>query len=160
MALLFIILILFLGIVFLLLEIIVFPGISVAGILGAVLLVLGIYFAYAYHGNTVGHIVLGGTILAVIVATILAFRYASWRSVSLQTEIKGSVESLKGKGIVVGDEGVTVSRLAPIGSVKIHGNIVEAKSRNGYIDSGETVKVVSLKNNALVVSLVLVAEKE
>lgn len=153
MSLLFIILVLILGITFVLLEIIVFPGISVAGILGAILLIVGIYFAYIYHGNTIGHVTLVGTLVMTIVAAILAFRYASWKKITLETSITSKIESLRNNTVAVGDEVITVSRLAPMGSVKANGRIVEAKSRNGYVDVGKIVKVVKIQNNILIVDL-------
>lgn len=151
MEILFIVLVLFLGIVFILLEIIVFPGVSVAGIAGVVFLVLGVYMAYSHHGNVVGHLTLAGTFVAAVGATALAFRYSSWRKVALQTELEGKVETLKDAGIEPGDEGVALSRLAPMGSAKIKGRIVEAKSRDGYINEGVAVKVVKIKRNTVLV---------
>lgn len=148
----FIILILFLGIVFVLLEVIVFPGISISGIAGIILLALGIYFAYAYHGNVLGHITLGTTLVVAVAATALAFRYSTWRKVTLKTELDGKVDILKGTDIQVEDEGKTVTRLAPMGSAKIKGIIVEAKSREGYVQEGAKVKVVKIQNNTVVVT--------
>lgn len=153
MELLFIILILFLGILFVLLEIIVFPGVSISGIAGIVLLVLGIYLAYSHHGNVVGHITLGSTLVAAISATALAFRYSAWRKVALETELEGKIDALQGVAIRVGDIGKTISRLAPVGSIKIKGRIVEAKSREGYISEGVDVEVIRVRGNTVVVAL-------
>ncbi|PVX51868.1 NfeD-like partner-binding protein [Balneicella halophila] len=151
MELIFIILILLLGIVFVLLEIIVFPGVTVSGIAGIALLTLGIYFAYSDHGNVVGHLTLSGTIVIAIVATALAFRYSAWRKVSLETKIDGQVNLLKDLAIEVGDEGKTLTRLAPVGSIKIQDRIIEAKSRQGYINEGVSVEIVKVMKNAVVV---------
>lgn len=151
MELVFIVLILFLGIIFVLLEIIVFPGLSVSGIAGVVLLVLGIYFAYAHHGNVIGHITLGSTLVVAIAATALAFRYSAWRKVALETELDGKVDILKDTDIQIGDEGKTITRLAPMGSIKIKGRIVEAKSREGYVQEGVAVDVVKIQSNTVIV---------
>lgn len=153
MELIFIILILFLGIVFILLEIIVFPGITISGIAGVLLLTLGIYWAYSHHGSVVGHITLGGTLLVAIAATVVAFRYSAWRRVTLETKLEGKIDSLKDVNIKIGDEGKAVSRLAPMGSIKIDGRIVEAKSREGYISEGAIVKVVKIQSNTVIVTL-------
>ncbi len=151
MELLFVILLLFLGIVFILLEIIVFPGISISGIAGVILLCLGIYFSYAQYGQTVGHITLAGTLLIATVATVLAFRYSAWKKVALETELDGKVDVLKDANLQVGTEGITVSRLAPMGSVKIQGRIFEAKCREGYVENGVAVEVVRIQKNLLLV---------
>lgn len=149
MELIFIILILFIGIIFVLLEIIVFPGVTISGIAGIVMLTLGIYLAYSHHGNTVGHLVLAGTVIAAVGATALAFRYSAWRKVALEKEVDGIVDKLDGIKIEIGDEGKTITRLAPVGSIKINGRIVEAKSRQGYLSEGVMVEVVKIQKNTI-----------
>lgn len=151
MALAFIILILFLGIVFLLLEIFIFPGVSVAGILGIVLLILGIFYAYD-QSSLVGNSALISTLVITTMAIVLGFRYVAWRGVSLEKTLDDKLDMLKNKNIQIGDKATTVSRLAPSGSIKINGTIVEAKSKNGYVEEGKQVEIVKIYNNTLLVT--------
>ena len=51
----------------------------------------------------------------------------------------------------VGDRGVTLSRLSPMGKVEIGGRIYEAKSTDVYIDQRSTVEVVGFENFNVVV---------
>lgn len=140
-----------LGIVAILLEIIVFPGFSVAGIVGVLLLVWGIYMAYEEYGNFVGNITLIGSGALAIIATAIAFRYSSWKKVSLHAEIDSKVETLKDSTIAVGDIGITTSRLAPMGSVKVKGRIVEAKALEGYLAEDIEVEIVKIHSNTVIV---------
>lgn len=140
-----------LGIIAILLEIIVFPGFSVAGIVGVLLLAWGIYLAYDAYGNFVGNITLIGSGALAIIATAMAFRYSSWKRVSLHTEIDSKVETLKGTTIAVGDTGITISRLVPMGSVKVKGRIVEAKAQEGYLEEGREVEIVKIQSNTVIV---------
>ncbi len=151
MELLFVLLLLFLGIVFILLEVIVFPGITISGIAGFILLSLGIYFAYAEYGQTIGHITLAGTVLLAIIAAVLAFRYNAWKKIALETKLEGKINALKDANLQEGDEGITISRLAPMGSVKIQGRIFEAKCREGYLENGVAIEVVRIQPNLLII---------
>jgi membrane-bound ClpP family serine protease len=51
----------------------------------------------------------------------------------------------------VGDKGVAVSRLSPMGKVNIGGKVYEAKSIDAYIDQRCEVEVVDFENFNVVV---------
>ena len=97
-----------LGVIFLLVEIFLLPGMTVSGIAGFVFLVGGIAYAYMYMGA------------------------------------------------VAGNEGITQSRLNPIGKVFINNLIVEAKSINGEMIDEDTAVIV----NKVDWSNILVSRKE
>jgi membrane-bound ClpP family serine protease len=65
-----IIAVILLGVVFMLIEIFLLPGISIAGIAGAIFLIGGIIYAYIFQGSTVGNITLAGT--AVLLAEVFS----------------------------------------------------------------------------------------
>ena len=48
------------GAILVVLEILVLPGINVAGILGFISIIAGVYFGYAYYGGVTGHLILAG----------------------------------------------------------------------------------------------------
>ena len=51
----------------------------------------------------------------------------------------------------VGDIGKTISRLAPMGKVKVNGFIIEAKTNDDFVDEGTEIKIIEiLKTNVLV----------
>jgi membrane-bound ClpP family serine protease len=51
----------------------------------------------------------------------------------------------------VGDKGVSVTRLAPMGNVRIGENILEVTSMSGIINSGEEVEVVMVDDSKVYV---------
>ena len=53
--------------------------------------------------------------------------------------------------VEVGDTGITSSRLAPMGKVKVNGHIVEAKTNDDFIDEGVEVKVLEVMNTNILV---------
>jgi len=63
---------------------------------------------------------------------------------SLHTDIDSKVETVDESKIKIGDKGITISRLAPVGKVKINGETVEAKSLYDFIDEDTEVKVTAV----------------
>ena len=63
----------------------------------------------------------------------------------------GKVDVLKGIALSVGDKGITVSRLAPIGKVRFGTEVVEAKSEDGFIDQAVEVEIVEVSTFGVLV---------
>lgn len=131
-----------LGIAFLLAEIFLIPGLSVAGIAGLVFLISGIAYAYVYIGAMVGNISLIVSIFLLLASFLYFIQSKSLRRISLETNIDAKVDTSDLHKIEVGDEGVTESRLNPIGKVTIKGITVEAKSLTGELIDEDTEVVV------------------
>ncbi len=145
-----------LGVIFLLLEIFLLPGITVSGIAGFVFLIGGIAYAYMYMGPFAGNIslLIAGLLLAG--SFIYFIKSKSLRRISLTTNIDSKVDTSDLNKINIGDEGITQSRLNPIGKVFINNLIVEAKSINGEMIDEDTEVVV----NKVDWSNILVSRKE
>ena len=138
------------AIALLLAEIFLFPGITLAGISGALFAIGGIFLAYA-EGTAVGHATLAFSLLAFGIAFLWLLRSRSFNKVALHTNIDSRLTSSRELGIQPGDEGITLSRLTPIGKARIKGIVVEAKSTNELIDEETPVVVVRVDSyNVLV----------
>ena len=142
-----------LGIVLILLEFFVVPGITVAGIGGLILLISGVALAYSKYGIPGGHYLMAGTMFALIFILIVAFKSKTWNKISLNTAIESKAKEDLSLIIKVGDIGTTVSRLAPSGTVLINDQLVETESRNGFVDENEQVEVIKIKLNKIIVKL-------
>ncbi|NDV47352.1 hypothetical protein D0T49_09875 [Paludibacter sp. 221] len=139
------------GIVFFLVELFLLPGISIAGIVGLLFTGASIYYAYAFVGATAGTITLVGGIILFSLAVWWFMRSKALDKMTLKTDIDGKVDPLQGLDIQVGDKGKTMSRLAPMGKVRINGAVVEAKTNDDFIDPNEEVIVLEVyKTNVLV----------
>ncbi|RLD70106.1 MAG: hypothetical protein DRJ10_20715, partial [Bacteroidetes bacterium] len=134
-----------LGIVLILLEFFVVPGITVAGIGGLILLISGIAMSYLKYGAPGGHYVLLGTSLSLIFILYIAFKSKTWKRISLDTAIVSKAREDLSLKININDEGASVSRLAPVGTVLINDELVEAESRSGFVDENEKIVVVKVK---------------
>jgi len=140
-----------LGIVFFIVEFFFLPGITIAGIVGVLFIAAAVIFAYVNLGSGAGTITLVGGLMFLGFAFWRFMKSKTLDKISLKTEIDEKIEPLKGLNIKPGDEGKTVSRLAPMGKMRINNAVVEAKINDGFIDQGETVVVLEVYNTNVLV---------
>ena len=147
-----IILLIVLGIFLFIVEFLLVPGVTIAGIGGAILMALAVYFAYSTHGNTVGNYTLVATLVLTVGGGVYVLRAKTWKRLMLNKGIDSKVEvGLEEDRIKVGDRGESISRMAPIGRVMINGLIVEGKSHRGFLDQHTPVEVIKVLNTQVVV---------
>lgn len=141
-----------LGIIFMLIEIFLLPGISIAGIVGGALIVGAVVYAYLFLGTTAGTIVLISSLAVLAIAFIWLVKSRSLQKIGLKTNIEESVDNSDLLKIKVGDKGVSLSRLNPIGKIMVNDTIIEGKSIDGsFIDEDIDVEVVKVETyNVLV----------
>ena len=131
------------AILLILAEIFLLPGITLAAIGGVV-------FAYTV-GMWVGHLTLSLSIIAFGVIFAWLLRSRSFNKIALKTDIDSKLTSSRDLGIEPGDEGITLSRLAPIGKARIKGINVEAKSQDELIDENTPIVVIRVDSYNVIV---------
>jgi len=147
-----IILLIVLGILLFVIEFLLVPGITVAGIGGLVLTVLGVYKAFEDYGTVTGIWVLIGTILLSIFVIAFSLRARTWKRFMLNTNVTGKVDDgFIPDSIKAGERGEAVTRLAPMGKAIINGIVREVRSVEGYVDAHSTIEVISVKGNQITV---------
>jgi membrane-bound ClpP family serine protease len=144
-----------LGILLFVIEFLLVPGVTVAGIGGLVLTVLGVYKAFDDFGSTVGIWVLIGTLMLSVFVIAMSLRARTWSRLMLNTNVKGTVDhDITEEQIKAGDRGTTLTRLAPMGKIKVNGIVREAKSLEGYIDEHSNIEVVVIEGTRISVKLI------
>lgn len=132
-----------LGLMLLFAEILIIPGVGVAGILG--LLSMGGSCAYAFMemGQTAGIMVTAVNAVLVVLLTIWVLRAKTWKRLALETNIdaKAVVPEVD---VVPGAKGVSITRLAPMGMARFGDLRLEVTAREGIIDPGVEVEVVEV----------------
>lgn len=142
---------LLLGVALLMAEIFLLPGITIAGIAGAVALISSVVYAFIYMGDTAGYITMAISVIATVGTIIYLIKSKAMDRIALTTNIDGTVDQTDIKKIAVGDRGITASRLNPIGKASFGDVVVEAKSIDGeYIDEDVEVEVIKVEHNVLV----------
>ncbi len=141
------------GLLFLLLEILVIPGTTVAAIIGSALIIFSVYHAYHTHGVMSGHITVGATAIGTILLLVFALRSKTWKKLMLESEVQSIVSQLEEKNIVVGDTGKSISRLAPSGKARINNEIYEVFTNGSFVDPGQEIEVIKILHNKVIVKL-------
>ena len=148
-----IVLLILLGLFLITLELFVIPGITIAGVAGLVFTAAGIYLSYETFGKDIGHLSLGLTVLAFILLLVFALRSGTWNAMKLTTEVNSTVEPISNELIHEGDSGVSVTRLNPVGKVKVNGVTIEARCPDQFLDPESDVTVLKVYKNYIVVKL-------
>ena len=148
----YIVLLVFFGLLFLVAELVLLPGVSIGAVLALVCYGSSVYLAFRDFGPVTGTVVILVILVLSVIATVVSLRAKTWQRFSLKQESRSSsMPVIPAEELQVGDRGVTLSRLSPMGKVEIGGRIYEAKSTDVYIDQRSTVEVVGFENFNVVV---------
>lgn len=151
----YIVLLVFFGLLFLVAELVLLPGVSIGAILSLVCYGSSIYLAFRDFGTLGGVVAIVVILVLSLIATVLSLRAKTWQRFSLKQEIRSSsMPVAPSEELRAGDRGVTVSRLSPMGKVEIGGRIYEAKSLGNYVDPQRDVEVVGFENFSVIVKTI------
>ena len=139
------------AIVLFLVELVVVPGISIAGILAGGCIIFANYYAFANLGTMGGIITLLVSALGCIGSLVWFMRSKTLDRLSLKTDITGTVDRTAEQSVKVGDTGLTTTRLALVGQADIAGHLVEVNSADGFLDEKTPVVVTRITNGTIFV---------
>jgi membrane-bound ClpP family serine protease len=134
-----------------LLEILVIPGMGVAGVLGFLMMAAAVFLSYSRIGTTAGHYVLAGTIIVNLSFLVLALRANTWNRLMLKKNVDSRVNLFNESGIKAGDTGTTISRCAPSGKALINDEFYEVHARSEFIDEDQPIEVIKVEFNKIFV---------
>ena len=154
MTMFYIVLLIVLGLLFLVAELVLLPGVSIGAILALVCYGSSIYLAFRDYGTVAGVVVILAILLLSLVATIISLRAKTWQRFSLKQRVDSSSMPSPDQELQVGDRGMTLSRLSPMGTVEVGGKVYEAKSLTAYVDPRREVEVVGFENFSVIVKTV------
>ena len=139
------------GILLIMVEIFLIPGLTITGIGGAAFSIGGIYYAFRYLGTTAGVITLVSVGLLIGIAFIYLVKSKALDSIALKTDINSTVAAKELTDISEGDTGITISRLNPIGKVRVNNITMEAKTLSEFIDENTAITVIKVFPTQLIV---------
>ena len=140
-----------LGLFFLVAELVFLPGAALGVILSLASYAAATYFAFVRIGMVGGFVTLGIIIVLSLIATIISLRAKTWQRFALKNKVEGQSMQTPAEEVRIGDCGVTISRLSPMGKVLIGGKEYEAKSAEAYIDQRTEVTVIGFENFTIIV---------
>lgn len=148
MSIILIICLILIGLVLIVLELLVFPGTTFAGMLGLGAMGYSVYSAFSTYGGTVGWIVLVAVLFLSMITLVVIFRSRTWRKLQLETALDGKVNR-EAEKVRVGQKGVALSRLAPMGTVELDGEFYEAQSVLSFVDPHSRIRVVKVEGSKI-----------
>jgi membrane-bound ClpP family serine protease len=139
------------GFVLLLVEMFVIPGTSVIGLIGFSALIYGTIRIFTDFGTTAGWIALASVFAVCVILVVWFLKTKSWKKIMLNDKLESKVNTIDEQKIKIGDEGNSMSRLAPMGQASFAGEIFEVQSMDGFIDQRMPIKVVKIENSKIFV---------
>lgn len=142
---------LLIGLALVVVEVVFVPGTTLVGIMGVIFLGAAIMSTYRNYGTDVGFYMLLGTATATAVALFFSFRSQAWSKFANKSAIDSKVNEGLTSSLALGDEGVAVSTLKPMGKVRFNSGEYEVKSLGDYVDVGTKVRIVHIQENQIIV---------
>lgn len=142
--------VLFLGIVFIFLEVFVIPGTTIFGILGSIAVIVAIIFTYRLMGTNYGHLS-----IVISFSVFMIFFYAGRKlmdknDLSLHHELKGKVNEFVAN-VKVGDIGKSYTDIKPNGKAFFNDEKMEVYSNGSYIVKDQDIQVIKINQNKIIV---------
>lgn len=149
------------GVLLLVAELVLLPGISVAGIGSLLAFGAAIFYAFIQYGVLIGLVTLTAAVLLSVLAVFISLRANIWQRLSLKATIDStSTPTPQQNNILVGQTGTTLTRLAPMGKVRVGEVTAEAKTIDGYINPRQSVEVIGFENTVVIVRAVHYKQQE
>ena len=138
------------GIVLMIAEILLIPGVGIAGIFGLLSMGGSCWYAFYEFGTVTGGIVTGVTAIVLVSFAIVVLRAKTWKRMTLNTIIESKVNQVKME-LRVSDKGKTITRLAPMGSARFGNEVVEVKALEGMIDPNVDIEICMIDDGKIYV---------
>ena len=142
------------GLLLMFAEILIIPGVGIAGILGVAAMAGSCVYAFLEIGQTAGVIVTAVNAVLLVLITIWVLRAKTWERLALATNIDSKAIVPEAE-VVPGTVGVTITRLAPMGTARFGDLRLEVTAREGIIDPGVEIEVVEVDGIKVYVAAVI-----
>lgn len=142
------------GLALIVIEMIFIPGTTIVGIIGLICLIAGLVMSFNNFGSSVGWLTTGGTAILSTGVFIFSFRSGAWKRFALKQSIDSKVNEGTPINVEVGDEGVALSALRPIGKGEINGQVLEVRSFGELVDAESKIRVAKVEKRKIFVELI------
>lgn len=139
------------GLILLLVEILFIPGTTVVGVLGFLVGLAGLAYAFLTFDYSLAMGISGVAVILNFAAVWYGFNSGVWKKFSLKSSLSGGAFDGRTSGLQVGMSGKTVSDIKPFGKALFRDELYEVKSESGFIEVGKTVEIVKIENNKIIV---------
>ncbi len=130
------------------LELVAIPGTAIVGMCGVGLIIYGILEVFAEYGTFWGLLSMIISLAICIGLLVYSLRSKTWKRFSLNKEIDSKVNTIESP-VSVGDVGITVTRLAPMGMAEINSQRLEVYTSAMYVDPQTPIVVEAIEGNRI-----------
>lgn len=143
------------GIILMLVEMLLVPGVGVAGFASFLALGASCWYTFTCIGTAAGWWITSFVIVLLIVMIVVILRSRTWRKFELKTEVDSKVNE-EPELVKAGERGVALTRLAPRGTGRFGSVSCEVKSAdNSMVDAGTPLEIVSIEDNQVIVKPII-----
>ena len=148
-----IILLSILGLILIVAEVILIPGIFVTGLIGLGCTIGACYLAFDAFGATSGWIVSMANIATCIVVLLLTLRSKTWKKMTLSTTLTdtAATNGAAEEALFIGQSGQTLSRINPMGKAQFGDDTFEVIAQDGWIDAQTIVEIIRIEDHKIYV---------
>lgn len=140
-----------LGIILVLVEILLIPGITFFGVIGGILMLLGIILSYISFGSTMGNYTLLSTAIVSVVIVLLSFKLKLWNRFVIKSTLEGKANVIDNANINIGDIITTTSKLQPVGTAIINNQKLEVSTKGEFVETNKKVEIIKIVQNKIIV---------
>ena len=139
------------GLILIVAEIIFVPGTTIVGVIGFGSLISGVGLSFQYFGREVGWITVGGAAVCTCLVLYLSFKTNVWKRFALKSSMDSKVNEGEMEGLIIGQEGITLSALRPIGKAEFNGKTYQVKTLGGYLSTSAQIRIVQIMSHQIFV---------
>lgn len=145
------------GFLLILVEIFLVPGFNIFGVIGFILIVTGIFFAYQDLPIIYAHAILIGSLIFTVLFVRVLVKSNAWKRIVLETKQtrQAGFESQNSKERdLLEKEGISLSILRPAGSALVEGKKYDVVTEGNFIEKNTKIKIVKVDGNRIVVKTI------
>lgn len=142
--------IVFIGLLFVIAEVLFVPG-GILGIAGGLMLVFAIYLPYYYDLGIGAHINTLVVLAIFALGLFLSIKNKTWKRLELSTNVSSKVRKQMDELVSVGDIGISISRLTPMGKARFGDQSLEVKSYSGFVDPQTEIEIIEIFKDKIIV---------
>lgn len=136
------------------LEIFVIPGFGFSGISAVICALLDTLLVYLEFGPVWAMVTIAVTLIVFGLMIAWVAHSKTFDKMALHTAINSTNATTEQLSVQVGDEGISLTRLALIGNAQIGDKTVEVKSSGAFIDPGTRIRVIHVSEANITVEAV------
>jgi membrane-bound serine protease (ClpP class) len=145
------------GIALIVAEVYLVPGFNVVGIVGMLVILFAVGFAFAETGWVGGVTTLAGSSIVLVGTFTWLYQSGAWDqfvlSANLRSHPADTARENDQRARYLGRDGLAITPLRPTGVVEVDGERIEVTTEGEFVAAGSSVKVVAMDRRRYFVRL-------